>query len=152
MKKYIIIISILVLLGIAQFFRPERNQQANPSRYDIFHLTETPAIVVSNMKSACYDCHSNFTYYPWYASIAPASWIIDRHINKAKSKVNFSEWLLYDKERQEKIMLEVMDVIEKEEMPPKPYLWLHPEVKFDDATTELIILWTRSKKETIQLN
>ena len=27
---------------------------------------------------ACADCHSNETKWPWYSTIAPASWLITR--------------------------------------------------------------------------
>ncbi|MCK9290427.1 MAG: heme-binding domain-containing protein [Bacteroidales bacterium] len=152
MKKYIVIISILVLFGLAQFIRPERNQQTIPSRYDIFHLTDTPAQIVSSIRTACYNCHSNSTTYPWYASISPVSWLIDRHIIEAKSELNFSEWILYSKEEQETLLLELIEVLEKSKMPPKPYLWLHAEAKFDQATTDMIIHWARDKKQQVQLN
>lgn len=152
MKKYIIIIIIIVLIGLAQLIRPERNNQTTPSRYDVFHLTETPAIVISALKTHCYDCHSNYTNYPWYASIAPASWIIDRSIIEGKSKVNFSEWILYNQDEQEKILLEMMEVLEKKEMPPSPYLWMHKEAKPDQATIELLVNWAKEKKQNISLN
>jgi hypothetical protein len=152
MKKYIILILIIVLIGLAQFIRPERNNQTNPSRYDIFHLTETPGPVVSTINTSCYNCHSNNTAYPWYASIAPASWLIRQSITEGKSHLNFSEWTLYSKEEQEKLLLEMIEVLEKKEMPPKPYLWMHAEAELDQQSMAMIIDWARLKKQSLSLN
>lgn len=152
MKKYIILILIIVLIGLAQFIRPERNNQTNPSRYDIFHLTETPGLIVSAIKTSCYNCHSNNTAYPWYASIAPASWLISQSIKEGKSHLNFSEWTLYSIEEQEKLLLEMIEVLEKKEMPPKPYMWMHEEAKLDETTIEMMVNWAREKKQSLSLN
>ena len=41
---------------------------------------------------ACYDCHSNETRWPWYADVAPLSWVVQRDVESARDVVNFSEW------------------------------------------------------------
>jgi Haem-binding domain len=41
---------------------------------------------------ACFDCHSNETRWPWYASIAPFSWVVEFDIETARDVINFSEW------------------------------------------------------------
>jgi hypothetical protein len=43
-------------------------------------------------KRACFDCHSNETRWPWYANLAPFSWVVQRDVESARSVVNFSEW------------------------------------------------------------
>ncbi len=41
---------------------------------------------------ACFDCHSNETRWPWYADVAPLSWVVQRDVESARDVVNFSEW------------------------------------------------------------
>lgn len=41
---------------------------------------------------ACFDCHSNQTRWPWYASVAPFSWAVQLDVEAARSVINFSEW------------------------------------------------------------
>lgn len=41
---------------------------------------------------ACFDCHSNHTKWPWYANLAPFSWVVQYDVEVARSVVNFSEW------------------------------------------------------------
>jgi hypothetical protein len=43
-------------------------------------------------KRACFDCHSNETRWPWYADVAPFSWVVQRDVEAARSVVNFSAW------------------------------------------------------------
>lgn len=40
---------------------------------------------------ACYACHSNETAWPWYSSIAPVSWLMQRDVEQGRAKLNFSE-------------------------------------------------------------
>ena len=43
-------------------------------------------------KRACFDCHSNETRWPWYANIAPFSWVVQFDVESARNVINFSEW------------------------------------------------------------
>ncbi|MBS4062852.1 MAG: heme-binding domain-containing protein [Bacteroidetes bacterium] len=150
MRKYIIILALVVIFGLIQFIRPERNLQTNPSRYDIFYLTETEGSVISTFQTACYNCHSSNTAYPWYASVAPVSWALNSHINNGKKKLNFSDWILYDKEQQIKLLLDISEVLTEQEMPPKPYTWLHAEARLTDANRMRLNEWVNSKKDEIK--
>jgi hypothetical protein len=40
----------------------------------------------------CFNCHSNQTRWPWYANVAPLSWVVQFDVEAARSVVNFSEW------------------------------------------------------------
>jgi hypothetical protein len=41
---------------------------------------------------ACFNCHSNETTWPWYANVAPLSWVVQFDVGVARSVINFSEW------------------------------------------------------------
>ncbi len=64
------------------------------------HGINMPTDVAVLLKSACADCHSNETTYPWYTSVEPISWMIKRHINGARGNFNMSEWQSYDLSKQ----------------------------------------------------
>lgn len=145
-KKSYIILGLIVMFGLIQFIRPERNLQTNPSRYDVFHKTSTDAKVVSLVQGACYDCHSNRTAYPWYASVAPVSWIVNQGVVNGKKKMNFSEWILYPQDRRLHKLDEIIEVLEQSEMPPKPYQWMHKNAVLAPENTQLIINWAKVKK------
>ena len=141
-----IFIVLIVLVIAIQFIRPERNIENNPSRYDIFHKAVQPIEISAMVQSACYDCHSNRTAYPWYASVAPVSWIIANHVKEGKEHLNFSDWKLLDKAQQQHALEEIVEVLEKQEMPLKPYQWLHSEAKMTPEKSTQIIDWANEMK------
>jgi hypothetical protein len=67
---------------------------------------------------ACFDCHSNETFWPWYSNIAPISWLIERDVKKGRRELNFSEW----NESQEEAH-ESAKTVRKGSMPPWYYPW-----------------------------
>ncbi|MDY0076039.1 MAG: heme-binding domain-containing protein [Bacteroidales bacterium] len=141
-----ILLVLIVLIIAIQFIRPERNIENNPSRYDIFHKTGQPTEISAMVQSACYDCHSNRTAYPWYASVAPVSWIIANHVNEGKEHLNFSNWKLLDKAQQQHALEEIIEVLEKDEMPLKPYQWLHNEATMTPEKSAKMISWAQEMK------
>ena len=97
-RKKILLGLGVVLIGI-QFIRIDKsNPPADPAN-DISQSLEITEEVSSILKTSCYDCHSNETVYPWYSNVAPVSWWIKRHINKARDELNFSVWNGYSTKR-----------------------------------------------------
>jgi len=85
-------------------------------------------------RRACFDCHSNETQWPWYASVAPFSWYLQRHVNEARREMNFSEW-----DQPQREAHEAAEKVEQGEMPLWSYLLLHPEAKLNPAEREALI-------------
>jgi hypothetical protein len=82
-------------------------------------------------KQACFDCHSNETMWPSYASVAPASWLIQRDVIEGRAALNFSEW----QRRQEKAADAAEEVAEGE-MPPAAYRLMHAHARLSAADRE----------------
>jgi len=97
-------------------------------------------------------CHSNRTNYPWYASVAPVSWMISNNIKSAKKKVNFSEWHLLSADKQHHTLEEIAEVLEEGSMPPTPYKLMHPPGNLNDVERGVIVEWVKSYGETIKGN
>ena len=79
-------------------------------------------------KQACFDCHSNETKWPAYASIAPASWLVQRDVNEGRAVLNFSEWTSPQAEAKEA----AAEVLEGE-MPPAAYMLVHAHARLNAA-------------------
>ena len=79
-------------------------------------------------KQACFDCHSNETQWPAYASIAPASWLVQRDVNEGRAVLNFSEWTSPQAEAKEA----AAEVLEGE-MPPAAYMLVHAHARLNAA-------------------
>lgn len=85
-------------------------------------------------RRACYDCHSNETVWPWYSSVAPASWLIAKDVNEGREHLNFSEW-----DGPNEGLDEVIGMLETREMPLPQYVVLHPSAALTEPEiTELI--------------
>ncbi len=97
---------------VLQFFRPEKNNAKIASLTAINTKFTVPATVDSILKTSCYDCHSNYTAYPWYSNIQPvASWL-SNHVNEGKGELNFDEFAAYSPRRQYRKFEEISKEIE----------------------------------------
>ncbi len=85
-------------------------------------------------RSACFDCHSNETIWPWDGYIAPVSWLMADHISEGRSRLNFSEW---DKPNAD--LDEVTRVIERGDMPLQSYVFMHPDAKLTQSERDALI-------------
>lgn len=83
--------------------------------------------------TACFDCHSNETSWPWYSNIAPFSWRLQNHVDEGRDKLNFSEWGSGEEEG------EITQSVVSGEMPPWDYTLLHPDANFTGADREAFI-------------
>jgi hypothetical protein len=70
--------------------------------------------------------------WPWYSSIAPASWLAQVDVDFGRSKFNVSEWGRSTENEGDKAAGEVKEG----KMPPFFYLPAHPEAKLSAAEKE----------------
>jgi hypothetical protein len=106
--------------------------------------SEVPATaaVRSILRTSCYDCHSNETRWPWYAHVAPVSWLVADDVHHAREHMNFSTWARYDARKQAKHLEEAWEEIEEGEMPLFYYVWLHPEAELSAGDRIVLRDWT----------
>ena len=102
-----------------------------------------PPAVQALLKRSCYDCHSNQTRWPWYARIAPVSWLVAHDVHEGREHLNFSTWGRYSADERREHVEEIRENVEEGEMPLWFYLPLHPEAKLTAADVERIARWTR---------
>ena len=100
-----------------------------------------PAEVRSVLERSCYDCHSNETAWPWYGYVAPASWLLARHVREAREHVNFSEWNDLGLDDRAEAFEEIAEEVDEAKMPLPSYLPLHPEARLTDAERYLLVDW-----------
>ncbi len=137
MKKKILL-GFLAILVIMQFFRIDMdNPPVDPAK-DFIALTEPSDEVKTLLKSACYDCHSNETEYPWYAHVAPVSWPIGHHIEEGREHLNFSIWADYDADKADHKLEECAGEVEEGHMPISSYTWTHGDAKLSKEQKETL--------------
>lgn len=134
MGKVITTIIILALVGI-QFIEVERGNP--PVTADI----NAPADVKNLLRTACYDCHSNETKWPWYSKVAPISWMIANHVKEGRRELNFSVWGRLDRHKKKELQKEIIKMIDNDEMPLVSYTYLHPKAKLETTQKQIIKKW-----------
>jgi mono/diheme cytochrome c family protein len=83
-------------------------------------------------RRACFDCHSNETRWPWYASVAPISWRIQTDVNLARKKLDFTAFDERD-ERMAKAAARAGETVLRGDMPPQDYIMVHSEARLNAA-------------------
>jgi hypothetical protein len=140
MKRMLLI--LFVLFVVVQFITIKKVDESVDKNLEI----KVDDKVMSILKRACYDCHSNEIKYPWYSTVAPFSWVIDDHIKEGRKALNFSLWENYTLEQKSEHLKDIYRTVYAP-MPLQSYLWLHKEAELSKEERSLIRDWTgvRSK-------
>ncbi|MFO0728025.1 MAG: heme-binding domain-containing protein [Myxococcota bacterium] len=128
-------LAVPALLLLAQLIRPERTNP--PVTADI----GAPQEIAALLRRACYDCHSNETVWPWYAQVAPVSWLLARDVNEGRRELNFSSWDLVKPGSRGKKLKRAAKEARGRDMPPWFYLPMHPEARLSDAELATLTGW-----------
>ena len=151
MKKILpkVLLAIVLLLVVIQFFRPERNSTAADPLNSIERHYAVPNEIGVILQTSCYDCHSNNTEYPWYSNVQPLAWWLQDHVNEGKRKLNFDEFNTYDAKKKKHKLDEVVEMIEEDEMPLTSYTLVHRDASLSPENKTKIINWARELQKTI---
>jgi mono/diheme cytochrome c family protein len=122
----------LVILGMAIQLVPYGHARTNPPvrREPAWDRPATRDLAVR----ACYDCHSNQTVWPWYARIAPVSWLIQGDVDDGRRKLNFSEW-----DRSQREAHEAVRRVQRGSMPPWYYVLMHSKANLSAVERQALI-------------
>jgi hypothetical protein len=131
-KKILLGIGIGLVAGFGAIqLVPYGRDHANPPvvsepRWD---QASTRALAVR----ACFDCHSNESAWPWYTHVAPASWLVQSHVDEGRRVLNFSDWSRTYEEAGE-----AGEAVLDGEMPPRSYTLMHPEARLSVAEKDAL--------------
>lgn len=143
--KYIIIALVGALIVI-QFFRIDTTVPEYIEGEDLISVENPPKEVSNILVSACYDCHSYKTVYPWYSHVAPTSWWLADHIQEGREHLNFSIWGKYSAKRKKHKIKEMIEEIEEGEMPLKSYTLVHWNASLSDDQKKVLLEWLKTIK------
>lgn len=134
---------------VIQFIRPTRNTSDLVLPTDITKAINIPGKVLYVFKSACYDCHSNNTRYPWYVNIQPIGWIMAKHVKTGKENLNFSEFANYSKRKQANKVRSIANSIKEGSMPLSSYTIMHTDASLSREDKKVITDWTSNAKDSL---
>ena len=132
-----ILLGLLVLFLAIQVVPVERS---NPPGGE---WLPAPPAVEKILHRSCIDCHSNQTHWPWYAYVAPASWLVTHDVEEGRDHLNFSTWEIYDEDERIDHLDEIAEVIEDGDMPLWFYVPLHPDARLSADDSATLIRWAK---------
>lgn len=145
-----IAIALLVIFIGMQFFRPEKNQ-AEGDYVAAFEAETQPSTEVKTiLKTACYDCHSANTVYPWYNNIAPVSYWLADHVEEGKEELNFSDWENYTVKKKDHKLEELVEEVGEGKMPLKEYTWTHYDARLDESQKNALMDWAKAARSNYE--
>ena len=135
-----IVLGIVVVFGLIQLVQCERTNPPVTGEID------APADVKAVLHRACYDCHSNLTTWPWYAHVAPISWLLHRDVVEGRRHLNFTEWDKVPADKRARRIAGVWREVKSGDMPLWFYLPMHPAAKLTEADKALLHSWASAAK------
>lgn len=134
-----ILIAVAVLLVAIQLVPVGRTNPPVTSKVN----ASQEALAV--LERSCFDCHSNETRWPWYAYVAPVSWLVTHDVKEGREHINFSEWSQYDAEKVADILDEVHEEVEEGKMPLPIYLVLHGDARPSEQDKQALFAWVNGQ-------
>jgi Haem-binding domain len=142
--KIAALVLAVLLIGI-QFVRPDKTNPPTDPAATLEATTNTPPKVAEILGRSCADCHSNNTYYPWYAQVSPVSWWLKDHINEGRRELNISEFGTYNDTKKGRKLHEICEQVQHKEMPLPSYLWIHHDASLSDNDINILCNWAESE-------
>lgn len=139
--------ALVIVLVIAQFFGPERNEGDLASIETFLDETNPPEDVKLILKESCFDCHSDFTRYPWYSGITPINYWMADHVKHGKGDFNVSDWANATLKKKDHKFEELIEEVKGEEMPLPSYTWTHAEARLTEDQIHAIVSWAKGVRD-----
>lgn len=150
MKKFLL--ALLGILVVIQIFQIDKTNPVVDQNLDFINSYKPSAQVAIQIKTSCYDCHSNDTEYPFYAYVQPFGWFLKNHIKEGRHHLNFSEFGTYDVKKQAHKLDECVELIEKGEMPLSSYTSMHESAALSEEQRAMLIDYFRKQQREIEKN
>jgi hypothetical protein len=142
-KRPVITLFLLAALGGAAQLIPVR--RTNPP---VTAPLRAPADVAVILDRCCADCHTNQTRWPWYAYVAPASWLVVRDVNVGRDNLDFSYWGQLPLAEQQQLAKAVVKEVTAGEMPVRQYLIIHRRARPTASEGRRLRDWFASPEAT----
>ncbi len=109
-----------------------------------FHFSFLKVKII--LKTACLDCHRDFTRYPWYNSVTPVNYWMADHVEHGKEELNFSKWNDYSDKRKDHKLEEIAEEVKERKMPIESYTLTHGDAKLTEAQINEVVNWVNQAR------
>jgi hypothetical protein len=119
---------VLALIAVVLQLVPLKRENPPDVKALVFDSPRTQELAAR----ACMDCHSNRTAWPWYAYVAPVSFMVTHNVSEGRDKMNFSDLSITSPRSRDKLADEIAKVVKEGSMPDPMYVPLHPTARLTD--------------------
>ncbi len=137
---------ILLVMQLIPAHLPEV-KTANPD--DLLANNPVPEEIAVILQNTCYDCHSNETQYPWYAYVAPVSFLVANDTREGREHLNFSAWQSLSKADKLEALDDIGEEVAEGEMPLKVYPLMHANARLSDEDRQALVTWAEEFAEKV---
>ena len=146
MPGFVLLAGLLSLVFVGQVFA-QANEVEQLERIDKFYKKEIKPI----FQKKCFDCHSNYTQYPWYYKLGVGKDIIDEDIREAKIRMDMSRDFPFTLQGSPRRDLDLIEhVIKQDTMPPGRYKMLNWDKGLTQQEKNQILDWVSQSTQILQ--
>lgn len=142
--QYTCLVLLLLFMLLQLWPGPARNNNTGDAPSAINRVYTVPDTVLTIFKTACYDCHSNNSVYPWYSRLQPVKWWLNKHIEEGKKELNFDLFGMYSDKRKKNKLTSIASQVKENKMPLRSYTLMHPEADLTKHQKKIILDWVQN--------
>jgi hypothetical protein len=152
LRKWLVLclLAAVAVVILSIFVHPSGPVKRHGSRAPLLSGALIDAQTLHIISTSCQNCHSERTDWPWYSYVAPASWLIESDVHRARSHMNFSRWAEYPTYQRMALLSAMQNMVQTHMMPLPRYLWLHPDAKLSAADINRLSNWVQRESNRLQ--
>ncbi|HWZ52483.1 MAG TPA: heme-binding domain-containing protein [Granulicella sp.] len=137
MRKFLATCVVLVaaVLIVMQFHQPKDELRPLDPSATLDARLHPSAQVSTMLHQSCYNCHSEQGERPWYSKLWPASVLLEKDVDDARARLDFSEWDRLSPEMSKIRLLDSCRMMKENKMPVWYYRPMHPTTATPDPNT-----------------
>jgi cytochrome c len=148
-KSALVAALVMLAIGSAARSRPHEPVAGATPSTSLNAQTNVPTHVLSTLRHACFDCHSDETRWPWYAALPVASHLIESDVTEGRGQMNLSRWTQYNAFDRADMLDKICERASTGKMPPWQYRIMHSEARL--SPTDIAGLCEWSQREAARL-
>jgi cytochrome c len=140
---------LTITLSYAHPFGNPRKADASPSQ--LLGGAQIPEPLRQLVERKCGNCHSETVAWPFYARVAPVSWLVERDVVQARAHMNLSRWGAYSSEEKMDLLSRIAANAHSGEMPPARYTAIHRDSKLLSAEQDALYDWAKAERRRLRI-
>jgi Haem-binding domain len=145
LRRALVATLVIVAIGSAARSHPEQGVVGADPSAALNGRTPVPAPVMSTLRRACFDCHSDETRWPWYATLPLASHLIERDVSEGRGQLNLSRWMQYNAFDRADMLDKMCRMASSGRMPLWQYRLMHPGARVLATDVATLCAWSQDE-------